>query len=260
MLPLLFSIGPINFYTFALFLAIGFFLSSFLIWRRLRDLGIDEEEIIDLILLASLSGLIFSRIFFVIQNISLLGFEPGNWLLINKYPGLSFWGGAGGILLTVFWFSRKESLNFWQVLDEFVYGLMPFFILVQVGAFFDGSGFGKPTTMPWGIYIVGSLVKRQPLPLVVAVAFSVLWLFLMRIERHWRTWEWYKSKAYGLVALLFIFMMMLVNFLVAFWREGLLYWQWLEIGLSLILTILTAVIIYIRSGRRTFGETKEKKN
>jgi phosphatidylglycerol:prolipoprotein diacylglycerol transferase len=260
MLPLLFSIGPINFYTFAFFLAIGFFLSSFLIWRRLRDLGIDEEKIIDLILLASLVGLVFSRIFFIVQNLSLLGFKPDHWLLINQYPGFSFWGGMGGVLLTVFGFSRKENLDAWQVIDEFVYGLMPLLVLVQIGAFFDGSGFGKPTTMPWGIYVVGSLVKRQPLPLVMALAFLILWFFLIRIERHWRTWEWYQSKAYGLVTLLFVLIVMLINFLVAFWREGLLYWHWLEIGLSLIFAILTIIMIYLRSERRTFGKTKEKKS
>lgn len=260
MLPLLFSIGPINFYTLAFFLAIGFFLSSFLVWRRLRDLGIEEEKSIDLILLASLIGLIFSRIFFIIQNFSLLGFKPDHWLLINHYPGLSFWGGVAGIFLTVFWFSQKNGLNFWQIIDECLYGLMPFFILVQVGAFFDGAGFGRPTTMPWGIYVVGSLVKRQPLPLVMAMAFLLLWLFLLRIERQWRTWNWYQSKAYGLTTLLFILMAMLANFLVAFWRESLLYWQWLEIGLSLFLVILSIIIIYLRSGRRTFGKTKEKKS
>ncbi|OGV89958.1 hypothetical protein A2Z41_02920 [Microgenomates group bacterium RBG_19FT_COMBO_39_10] len=259
MLPLLFSIGPINFYTFALFLAIGFFLSSFLIWRRLRDLGVDEEKTIDLILLVALFGLVFARTFFIIQNLSLLGFKPEHWLLIGKYPGLSFWGSVSGILLTLFWFSRKEGLNFWQIVDEFTYGLMPFFILIQIGAFFDGSGFGKPTTMPWGIYIVGSLVKRQPLPLLMAIVFVVLWLFLIKIERQWRAWEWYRSKACGLIALLFVFVMMLVNFLIAFWRGGLLYWHWLEIILSLTFVGLSAIVIYLRSGRRTFGKIKEKK-
>ena len=260
MLPLLFSVGPINFYSLGLFLAIGFFLSAFFTWRRLRELGIDEEKVIDLIILAALVGLVFGRIFFVIQNLSLFDFDLARWLLISKYPGLSFWGGIGGIFLAIYWFSRRQNLDFWQLADEFVYGMMPFLILSQIGAFFDGSGFGKPTTMPWGIYATGSLLKRQPLPLVMAIGFFALWLFLLRIERYWRTWEWYKSKAYGLITFGFGFLAMLMNFLVAIWRDNLLYWYWLETSLSLILACLFLGIIYFRSGGRQIGKAKEERS
>lgn len=258
MLPVLFSIGSVNIYSLAVFTALGFFLSAFFIWRRLRDLAIEEEKTIDLILMAAVVGFVFARIFFVVRNFSLLGLNPLHWVLIGSYPGLSFWGGIVGIFLTVYLFSRRQNLDFWQISDEFVYGLMPFLILVQIGSFFDGSGFGKPTTMPWGVYVVGSLVKRQPLPVVMAVALFILWLLLLRMERHWRTWKWYKSKAYGLVTLGAGLYLMMVNFLVAFWRDNLLYWNWLEIGLSLTLAILFIVLIYLRSGRRQFGKAKSK--
>lgn len=259
MLPKLFTIGPITLYSLGFLLAIGFFLAAFFIWRRLRDLGIDEELAIDLILATSLFGLIFARVFFIVENIVLLGFNPTRWLFLGRYPGLSFWGGLAGIFLAIYWFSRRQNLNFWQIIDEFVYGMMPLLILAQMGAFFDGSGFGKPTTMPWGIYTVESLLKRQPLPLVMVIGFFVIWLVLLRVERHWRTWDWYKSKAYGLITLGFGFMVMFLNFLVAFWRDSLLYWYWLEIGLSFSLMGLFLIFIYLRSGRRQFGETKKKK-
>lgn len=258
MLPVLFSIGSVNFYSLGLLLAIGFFLATFFIWRRLKELGIEEERVIDLIIIAALFGLIFGRIFFIIQNISLLGIDPTHWLLIRRYPGLSFWGAMGGIFLAVYIFSRRQVLDFWQLADEFIYGMMPFLILSQIGAFFDGSGFGKPTTMPWGIYAAGSLLKRQPLPLIMAVGFFALWLFFLRIERYWRTWDWYKSKAHGLMALGFGFLAILINALVAFWRDSLLHWYWIEISLSLILASLLLSTIYLRSGRRSFGKTKEK--
>ena len=257
MLPVLFSIGSINFYSLGLLLAIGFFLASFFTWRRLKELGIDEEKVIDLIIIATLSGLIFGRIFFIVQNISILGINPTHWLLIRRYPGLSFWGAIGGIFLAIYIFSRRQSFDFWQLADEFIYGMMPFLILSQIGAFFDGSGFGKPTTMPWGVYASGSLLKRQPLPLMMAIGFFALWLLLLRIERHWRTWSWYKSKAHGLMALGFGFLAMLINALVAFWRDSLLYWYWLEVSLSLILACLLLGAIYLRSKRRSFGKTKE---
>lgn len=259
MQPLLFSIGSINFYTLGLLLAIGFFLSSFFIWRRLKDLGIDEEKIIDLVIIAGLVGFLFSRIFFIIQNFPNFGFNPVHWLLIGRYPGLSFWGNIGGIFLAIFLFSRRQKLNFWQLADEFTYGLLPFFILAQVGTFFDGSGFGKPTTMPWGFYAAGSLLRRQPLPLMMAIGLFIIWIFLLRIERDWRTWRWYQSKSFGLVILTFFMLVMLVNLLVAFWRDSSLYWYWFEICLSAIIVVLSTGLIYYRSGRRTIGEKGKKK-
>lgn len=258
MLPVLFSIGSVNFYTLGVLLAIGFFLAAFFIWRRLRDLGIEEEKTIDLIIIATLLSLLFARISFVIQNISLLGLNPIHWLLISRYPGLSFWGGIGAIFLAVYWFSRRQSLDFWQLADEFTYGLLPLLILVQIGAFFDGSGFGKPTITPWGIYTAGSLLKRYPLPLITAIGLFFIWIFLLRIERNWRAWRWYKSKAYGVITLSFGLLAMGLNSIVAFWKDSSLYWYWLEIGLSAALVGLFLVIIYLRSGRRLIGKKSEK--
>lgn len=258
MLPVLFSIGSFNFYSLGLFLGLGYFLTAFFIWRRLRDLGINEEKVIDLIIAATIFGLIFARIFFLIQNISSFGLNLSHWLLIIRYPGLSL-GGIGAVFLVVYWFSRRQNLDFWQLADEFSYGLLPLLILVQIGAFFDGSGFGKPTILPWGVYAAGSLVKRHPLPLMMALGFFIAWIFLLRIERNWRAWRWYKSKAHGLIALSFGALTMGFNFLIAFLKDNLLYWYWLEIGLSLALVGLFLGIIYFRSGRRQSDEKEKKK-
>jgi phosphatidylglycerol:prolipoprotein diacylglycerol transferase len=54
MLPIIFSVGPATIYTYGFLLAIGVFLESFIIWRRLRDLGLKEEKVIDFLLLGLL--------------------------------------------------------------------------------------------------------------------------------------------------------------------------------------------------------------
>ncbi|MGB9706843.1 MAG: prolipoprotein diacylglyceryl transferase family protein, partial [Microgenomates group bacterium] len=98
MLPVLFSLGPVTVYTFGFFLAVGFFLAAFIIWRRLRDLGFREEKIIDGIIFSAAWGILVSRLFFVFQNLNNFGLSPGRWVLIGRYPGFSFWGAVGGIL------------------------------------------------------------------------------------------------------------------------------------------------------------------
>lgn len=236
MLPVLFSFGPITIYTFGFLLAIGFFLASFIVWRRLRDLGLDEEKVIDFIILAIISGLLFSQ---------------SSRLVKNGGPfGIILWGGLMGAVLALAWFSKKEKWNNWQVADEVTFGILPLAILLQIGAFFDGSAVGKPTSMPWGIYFPGSLVRSQPVSLFFALALFLIWLFLLKIERQWRIWSWYKSKNSGFIFLAFLVLALLANFTVAFWQQAKIYWYWAEIGFSLGGAIGAGILFYGRSGRR----------
>ena len=249
MLPVLFSLGPINFYTLAFLLAIGFFLASFIIWRRLRELGLTEERVIDFILGMAFLGLLFSRLFFIIANFERFRFFLDRWILFYRYPGFSFGGGLLGIFLTWWWFVKKEKWDFWQIGDEITFGFLPFLILAQLGAFFDGSSLGKSTSMPWGVYFPGSLLRRQPVSLFMAILLLLIWFFLLRIERQWRFWDWYKSKASGFICLMGFGLIFLANFLLAFWRDTKVYFYWLEIGLSFLGVVIVSILFYGKARR-----------
>lgn len=245
MLPILLTFGPVTIYSFSFLLGVGFFLGAFIAWRRLRDLGLNEEKVLDAIILGSISGLIFSKLIFALEN----------------YPqrGFSFWGGVGGFLLIFFWFSKIQKWDFWQIADELTFALLPFAVLSQIGAFLDGSTPGKPTVMPWGIYFPGTLVRSQPISLFMAVALFIVWIFLLRIERYWRTWDWYKSKASGFVFLVFLGGAFLASFLLDFWSLTKIYWLWLKITLSLIGIATVGLIFFYRSGRRLYGKERQAK-
>ena len=250
MLPILFHWGPFTLYTLGLFLGIGFFLASFIFWRRLRELGFAEEKTIDFVLLTGVVSIIFARVLFIVENLSNFPFALANYALYLRYPGLSFWGGVSGCLVVLWWFTKRQKWNFWKVGDELVFSLLPFFILAQLGCFFDGSPLGKVTGMPWGMYFPGSFLRRQPVPLFYAILLLLSWLILLRLERHWRFWNWYKSKASGLLFLLFCAALFFSNLILAFLRETRLYFYWLEVSLSISALIASVIIIYFRSGRK----------
>jgi len=233
MLPVLFTIGPITVYTLGFFLGIGFFLTAFIIWRRLKELGLREEKIIDSILFSFLVALFFSRVFFIVQNFSEFGWFFSRWIFVARFPGFSFWGGVGGGFLGLFLFCYKQKWDFWRVADEVTFGILPFLFLFQLGTFFDGSGFGRPTSMPWGFFPPGSLVRQHPVSLLMAIFIFLIWLLLLKVERHWRTWKWYRSQKPGFIILTFFILLFTANFLLAFLKENKLYFYWLEIILSL---------------------------
>ena len=249
MLPILITFGPVTIYTFGFLLGIGFLLSAFIAWRRLSELGYQEEKIIDLILFISLFGLFFARGFYIFQNFAKFGFSPSRWFFLVRYPGLSFGGSLLGWFLGLGWFTKKEKWNFWQTHDELVFAILPFSVLTQSGSFFDGSSPGRATSLPWGLYFPGCLLKRQPVSLFATLAFLIIWIFLRRIERQWRIWDWYKSKAPGLISLVFWQGFFWTNFLLAFWRDTKLYFYWLEIGFSLGGALTALFLFYSRSGR-----------
>jgi len=257
MFPVLFSIGPVTVYTFGFLLGTGFFLASFLIWRRLRELGRQEEKIIDLLVIGGLWGLFFSRLFYIGQNFAKFGFSFNRWLLLGRYPGLSFWGALLGFFLALARFSKKQKADFWQLADEISFGILPFLILAQLGCFFDGCLLGRQTSMPWGMYFPGSLLRRQPVSLFAVVFLLLIWFFLLRIERRWRMWEWYKSKASGFVFLVFLGLLLGVSLLLAFWQDIQVYFFWLQISLSFLGLLIIGFVFYRRSGRQ-FRRSNEK--
>lgn len=257
MFPILLSVNSFTIYTLAVFTGVGFFLASFMIWRRLRDLGLEEKKIIDFLLLFYLIGFVFARIGFILTHFRSFGFSPVRWLLVGRYSGFSFWSAALGSGLAMIIFIRRQRWDFWRVADELIFGLLPLIVLIQVGAFFDGTVLGQPTGLPWGMYFPGDFIRRQPVSLFGAVLFFFLWLFLLQIERYWRTWEWYKSKAEGFMALTFLGLSFLVTFLLAFLEEDGLYFLLFK-KITLALGFLIILIVFLkRSGAKLLKERKK---
>jgi len=231
MLPVLFSIDSISLYTFGFLVALGFFLFAFFFFLRLRDLGYDEEKIIDFLLVFSLLSFLFSRAGFILSHFRSFGFSLSHWLLFGRYPGFSFWGLFLGGFLAIFWFCRQNRWNLFKTTDEISFSFLPFLVLFQLACFFDGSLKGVPTNMPWGVFFPGDFIRRQPVALFGALALLLIWFLLLWIERRWRVWQGLKDQSAGLVTLIFLNLSFLASLVLAFWQEGGVYYLWIERGL-----------------------------
>jgi len=136
MLPILFTIGSWPVSSFGLFLVAALFAASFVIWRLTKVYDFDGEQVIDIILLTFFGALIFARIYFIVTHPSL--FEENGFLkmiLINRYPGLSFWGGFIGGMISLIFVVRNFKLNFWQIADFATVGLLLGLSIGSLGCF-----------------------------------------------------------------------------------------------------------------------------
>src|SRR5258708_39652287 len=116
MIPVLVSVAGISITSFGFFLTLAILLALYSSWRLARAYEIDLEKFLDVFFLTLITGVIFSRLYFVIFHLSLFD-DPLKVLIFNRYPGFSFWGGLIGGVLSLRFFARSFKLNYWQLLD-----------------------------------------------------------------------------------------------------------------------------------------------
>ncbi len=174
MFRVLFSIGNLSVSSFGVFLALGFLLGIFLIWRLARAWDLDEERVLDLVLLAFLGGLAGARVYFAIENWQYFAVNPLNLILINKIPGFSFWGGFLGGWLTLYLLARRKRLDFWQLADIASIGLLGGLVLSGVGCFLGSCNTGIVSKAFFAVTQVGALGKRWPVQIIEALLLTVV--------------------------------------------------------------------------------------
>ena len=195
MLPVLLTIGSWPISSFGLFLTIALFAASFVIWRLCRIYDINEEQAIDLILLTFFGGLIVARLYFVFTHstffINSAAQTELSWvdksirvLLINRFPGLSFWGGFLGGGVTLLALSRRFRLSPWVITDFAFVGFFIGLAISSFGCFLGSCQPGQVSTLPIAVSMVGLVGKRFPLQVVESLVFLIgFWLLWRNIVK-----------------------------------------------------------------------------
>lgn len=176
---MLFTIGNIPVSSFGVFLALGFLVGVFLIWRLSRAWDLDEEKVLDLTLLTFLGGLAGARLYFVLENLIFFSQNLLGIFLFNKYPGFSFWGAFLGGWLTLYFAARARNLDFWQIGDIASVGFLGGLVFSSLGCFLGGCSLGIKSNLPFAVTMVGSAGARFPVQLLEAI------LLLLVVSKLW---------------------------------------------------------------------------
>lgn len=186
MFPVLFSIGKLSISTYGIFLALGFLLGVFLIWRLSRAWDLSEEKVLDLTLLTFLGGLIGARLYFVIEHFQFFSQDLLRIIIFTKYPGFSFWGAFLGGWLSLAYFSKRLKLDFWQSADIASVGFLGGLVLSNIGCFFGGCNVGVVSKVFFAVPVVGLVGKRIPVQLfegiLLILALILIWATATRFH------------------------------------------------------------------------------
>ncbi len=202
MYPVLFHIGDRPFYSFGLMAALALIVPGLLIVRPLvRRRGAHAEFAYELIVAAGFAGFLGARIYYLIENWSLVHTNLGG--AVFSGVGFVWYGGLiGGFVGVVVWsLIRKVPLDI--VANAMAPAVALGYAIGRVGCQLAGDGdYGKVSTLPWAMaYPHGTVptppgVRVQPTPLyeiaAMLVVVWILWRLAARYDKSgWWTFGWF---------------------------------------------------------------------
>lgn len=173
-----FSIFGIDVMWYGILMALGMIIGTLLAIKEGKRVGIKEDDILDLAIVAIPSGLIGARLYYVIfnwdyysKNISqILNFRGG---------GMAIHGALIGGILAGYLFSRYKKMSFFKLADTVIIGVPLAQAIGRWGNFINQEAHGGPTNLPWGIMVNGE--KVHPTFLYESIwnigIFIFLWIF-----------------------------------------------------------------------------------
>lgn len=239
MKPILFSLGPIHFYSFGLMIILGCAISLY--WMEFkadREGFLERRDVFPLFFITVTSGFVGARLAFIIQNYKWFLQHPHRFAAIWE-GGLIFYGGLAASFLAVRIFAWVKKVSFRKLGDIVVVYLALIHSFSRIGCFLNGCCGGRPCALPWAVQFPSSVTPVHPTQLYEAVFNFFLFLFL---------YIRYKKKVFdGQIIPLYFMGYAFGRFMIEFYRHGNPFWlvltynQWVSI-----LVFLIAGLTYLR--------------
>jgi len=193
--PIIVEIGPIVLRWYGLLIAIavllGVTLSQYLAKRR----RVDPELLGDLAIWLVVAAIPCARLYYVLFEWPEYAQRPEDIIAIWK-GGIAIHGAIIGGTIATMIFARIKQISFWQLLDLVAPSLILGQAIGRWGNFFNSEAFGKPTDLPWKLFIAP---RYRPLDLInydyfhptflyeslwnLGIFVLLLWLFFWGLKR-----------------------------------------------------------------------------
>lgn len=174
----------ITLYSYGAFLLLALVLGILVLYWQLSKRNLVRRKIFDNILWTILGGIFGARLFFVLFH---FGFYLGNPKEIFRiwHGGLDFYGAfISGFIVLALWLWVRKREEFWAWLDSSIIALVCGFAVGTVGSFLLGSGYGRPSDLPWAVTfpVLSDNVSRHPTQIYEFAACSLIFIFLILLS------------------------------------------------------------------------------
>ncbi len=250
--PEIFPLGPFSIRYYGLLFAAAFYISYMIVRKMFRIEGLSDELLDKLTIYMVVATVVGARLGHC------LFYEPKYYLsnpmeiLMVWHGGLASHGGAIGILVALFIFSRKYKKPYIWVLDRVVVPTALAGCFIRLGNLMNSEIYGYQTDLPWGFIFVrnGETVAKHPTQIYESLSYLVIFVILYFI--------YFKAPKKGnprpgLLFSLFLILVFTARFFIEFVKEVQVEaeqgWS-LKLGQSLSLPfIITGIIVLYWSFR-----------
>ncbi len=183
------DLGPISLQTFGICFALGFLGAGALLARRLKEVGKPVDWAYEIVFAALISGLVGSRLDYVIQNYDRVSGDLAGALFSGT--GFVWLGGVLGGAIGVLAWARWRGFLEWRMVDLATPSLALGYAIGRVGCQLSGDGdYGEATGLPWGMaYPEGTVPTAEevhPTPVFETVAVGLIALVLWQLRDRFR--------------------------------------------------------------------------
>jgi len=152
MSPIIFQIGPLSIRWYGVLIMAGVILGLVLAGREAKRQAVSIELIYDLFFYLLISAIVGARLYYVIFSWDVYQNNVKE-IFAFWHGGLAIHGAVVGGIVTGLIYTRLKGFSFWLVADICAPSLILGQAIGRWGNFFNQEAFGRPTNLPWGIFI-----------------------------------------------------------------------------------------------------------
>jgi phosphatidylglycerol:prolipoprotein diacylglycerol transferase len=152
MSPIILQIGPLSIRWYGVLIMAGVILGLVLAGREAKRQDVSIELIYDLFFYMILCAVVGARLYYVIFSWDLYRNNIKE-VFAFWHGGLAIHGAVMGGVASALIYARLKRLSFWQFADICAPSLILGQAIGRWGNFFNQEAFGRPTDLPWGIFI-----------------------------------------------------------------------------------------------------------
>ncbi len=191
--PELLSFGPLHVRSYGAMMAIAFLVGTWLSLREAKRLGLDEDRLVNVILIALIASILGARALYVLEHLQEFRSEWGSIVAVWQ-GGLTLYGGIIAGTLAALVSATRFGLPRWLAADALTPALALGTLFGRLGCYLNGCCYGRPTDGPFGVlfpadsfaHLEFGTVPVHPSQLYNATAglllFLVVWFLRSRLR------------------------------------------------------------------------------
>lgn len=214
MKPILFNLFGLNIYSYGFMMAIGIIFGYFLLEKRRKIRGYDEDSIFNLTILTVILGILGGKVLYIVVEFKNIIKNPSYFLKFSS--GFVVYGAIIGGALGIIIYSIKKKWDVLAILDLVTPSIPLGQGFGRIGCFLAGCCYGKETTSIIGVEFKNSPFAPSGIIVHPTQIYSSIFDFCLTM---FLLWYDKKQRKNGSIFYMYIMLYSVGRFLIEFLRS-----------------------------------------